>query len=86
MSATPATTALDAAGIAYTLHPYDHDPANRHFGDEAAAALASGDEGRVRRLSGYLVGKAIAASGGTADPSAVKAAVEARLAAASKAL
>lgn len=39
MSATPATTALDAAGIAYTLHPYDHDPANRHFGDEAAAAL-----------------------------------------------
>jgi len=53
---------------------------------EAAAALAAGDEGRVRRLSGYLVGKAIAASGGTADPSAVKAAVEARLAAASKAL
>lgn len=39
MSATPATTALEAVGIAYTLHPYDHDPANRHFGDEAAAAL-----------------------------------------------
>lgn len=39
MSATPATTALDAAGIGYALHPYDHDPANRHFGEEAAAAL-----------------------------------------------
>lgn len=39
MSATPATTALEAAGIGYTLHTYDHDPANRHFGDEAAAAL-----------------------------------------------
>ena len=39
MSATPATTALAAVGIGYTLHPYDHDPANRHFGEEAAAAL-----------------------------------------------
>jgi len=39
MSATPATRALDEAGIGYVLHPYDHDPANRHFGDEAAAAL-----------------------------------------------
>lgn len=39
MSATPATAALDAAGISYRLHAYDHDPANRHFGDEAAAAL-----------------------------------------------
>lgn len=39
MSATPATAALDAAGIAYQLHSYEHDPANRHFGEEAAAAL-----------------------------------------------
>ncbi|MDQ7991392.1 MAG: Cys-tRNA(Pro) deacylase [Propionicimonas sp.] len=39
MSATPATAALEAAGIEYVLHPYDHDPANRHFGEEAAAAL-----------------------------------------------
>ncbi|MCA0251569.1 MAG: Cys-tRNA(Pro) deacylase [Actinobacteria bacterium] len=39
MSATPATRALDEAGVAYRLHPYDHDPANRHFGEEAAAAL-----------------------------------------------
>ncbi|MEA4943083.1 MAG: Cys-tRNA(Pro) deacylase [Propionicimonas sp.] len=39
MSATPATAALDAAGVAYTVHPYAHDPGNRHFGEEAAAAL-----------------------------------------------
>ncbi len=39
MSATPATRALDRAGVGYTLHAYEHDPANRHFGDEAATAL-----------------------------------------------
>ncbi len=36
---TPATVALDRAGVAYALHPYPHDPKNSHFGDEAAAAL-----------------------------------------------
>lgn len=36
---TGATTALDRARVAYTLHPYVHDPANQHFGDEAVAAL-----------------------------------------------
>jgi Cys-tRNA(Pro)/Cys-tRNA(Cys) deacylase len=36
---TPATVALDRAEVAYTLHPYAHDPQSSHFGDEAAAAL-----------------------------------------------
>ena len=36
---TPATVALDRAGVAYTLHPYAHDPQSSDFGDEAAAAL-----------------------------------------------
>jgi Cys-tRNA(Pro)/Cys-tRNA(Cys) deacylase len=36
---TPGTVALDRAGVAYTLHPYAHDPQSSHFGDEAAAAL-----------------------------------------------
>ena len=36
---TPATVALDRAGVAYTLHPYSHDPQSSQFGDEAAAAL-----------------------------------------------
>lgn len=36
---TPATKALDKAGVRHVLHPYDHDPTNQHFGDEAVAAL-----------------------------------------------
>jgi Cys-tRNA(Pro)/Cys-tRNA(Cys) deacylase len=36
---TPATTALARANVAYTLHPYDHDPRTEAFGDEAASAL-----------------------------------------------
>ncbi|HTL42182.1 MAG TPA: Cys-tRNA(Pro) deacylase [Pseudolysinimonas sp.] len=39
MSGTPATVALRAAGIAFTEHPYDHDPAQTNYGIEAAAAL-----------------------------------------------
>lgn len=37
---TPATTALDKAGVAHTLHAYDHDPATASYGLEAADALA----------------------------------------------
>lgn len=36
---TPATVALTAAGTAYTLHAYDHDPAVASYGEEAAEAL-----------------------------------------------
>ncbi|GAA1144589.1 Cys-tRNA(Pro) deacylase [Nocardioides aquiterrae] len=36
---TPATVALTRAGIAFTLHEYDHDPRAQSFGLEAAAAL-----------------------------------------------
>lgn len=36
---TPATVALTRAGVPFTLHPYAHDDAERHFGDEAVAAL-----------------------------------------------
>ena len=39
MPSTPATAVLAAASIPFTEHAYDHDPANRNFGDEAAAAL-----------------------------------------------
>ena len=38
-NATPAVAALTASGVSFTLHPYDHDPAQTHFGDEASAAL-----------------------------------------------
>lgn len=43
---TPATVALTRAGIGFTAHPYDHDPAAESFGLEAAGALGV-DPGRV---------------------------------------
>ncbi|MFB8143719.1 Cys-tRNA(Pro) deacylase [Streptomyces parvus] len=36
---TPATVALTAAGTAFTVHAYDHDPASPSYGEEAAEAL-----------------------------------------------
>lgn len=39
MVATPATKALQAAAIAFTEHPYTHDPRTSSYGLEAAEAL-----------------------------------------------
>ncbi|WP_354639605.1 Cys-tRNA(Pro) deacylase [Kitasatospora camelliae] len=36
---TPATVALEAAGVAFTVHAYEHDPAAPSYGGEAAEAL-----------------------------------------------
>ncbi|MCW2810616.1 MAG: YbaK family protein [Friedmanniella sp.] len=36
---TPATEALRRAGVEFTLHPYEHQDGETHFGEEAAAAL-----------------------------------------------
>lgn len=36
---TPATVALERAGVDHTLHPYEHDPRAASYGLEAAAAL-----------------------------------------------
>ena len=38
-AATLATRELTRLGIGFTLHPYDHDPDERSFGDEAARNL-----------------------------------------------
>ena len=43
---TPATEALARAGVAFVLHPYDHDPDSTAYGDEAAGALGV-DPGRI---------------------------------------
>ena len=45
-SATPATRALDAAGVAYRLHAFTHDPQAERFGEEAVEALGA-DPARV---------------------------------------
>lgn len=36
---TPATVALERAGVAFEVHPYDHDPRAESYGMEAAEAL-----------------------------------------------
>ncbi len=36
---TPAVRALEAAGVSFTVHEYEHDPASRGYGLEAATAL-----------------------------------------------
>jgi Cys-tRNA(Pro)/Cys-tRNA(Cys) deacylase len=36
---TPATVALDAAGVPFTVHAYEHDPAAASYGEEAAEAM-----------------------------------------------
>lgn len=36
---TPATVALTAAGVDFTVHSYDHDPSHPSYGEEAAEAL-----------------------------------------------
>ncbi|WP_205528416.1 Cys-tRNA(Pro) deacylase [Desertimonas flava] len=38
---TPAVVALEAAGIAFTLHQFDHDPSVRDYGREAADAIGA---------------------------------------------
>ncbi|MEU0683611.1 Cys-tRNA(Pro) deacylase [Streptomyces albogriseolus] len=36
---TPATVALTAAGMPFTVHSYDHDPSHPSYGEEAAEAM-----------------------------------------------
>ncbi|MEV7500813.1 Cys-tRNA(Pro) deacylase [Streptomyces sp. NPDC093018] len=36
---TPATVALGAAGVEFTVHAYDHDPSHPSYGEEAAEAM-----------------------------------------------
>ncbi len=64
---TPATVALDRAGVAYTLLPYDHDPRAVSYGLEAADALGV-DPARVFKtllatLDGELVVGIVPVSG-----------------------
>lgn len=48
--ATPAVRALEAAGVAHTLHPYEHDPAAESYGGEAAEVLGVDPERVLKTL------------------------------------
>ncbi|MFF9163013.1 Cys-tRNA(Pro) deacylase [Streptomyces longwoodensis] len=41
---TPATVALTAAGVDFTVHAYDHDPNHPSYGGEAAEAMGVSPE------------------------------------------
>jgi Cys-tRNA(Pro)/Cys-tRNA(Cys) deacylase len=55
-SGTPAIDALVRAGTPYTLHEYDHDAANRSFGDETVAALGISGDRIFKTLLAEIVG------------------------------
>ena len=64
-AATPATTALARAGVSYTVHRYEHDPAARSYGLEAAEALGvPADRVFKTLLVGSLDLKALASARG----------------------
>ena len=53
---TPAIVALEAAGVAFVVHEFSHDPAERNYGQVAAAALGVEPERVFKTLVATLVG------------------------------
>jgi Cys-tRNA(Pro)/Cys-tRNA(Cys) deacylase len=58
---TPATVVLTRAGVPFTLHPYVHDDAATHFGEEAAAALGVVPDRIFKTLLADLGGELVVA-------------------------
>lgn len=54
---TPATVALTAAGIDFTLHPYEHDARTESYGLEAAEALGVDPERVFKTLMASVDGR-----------------------------
>lgn len=54
---TPATRALTAAGIAFTIHAYDYDPEAESIGMQAAAALGEDPARVLKTLMAQVDGK-----------------------------
>lgn len=54
---TPATARLTRDKIAFTLHPYEHDPRAEAFGNEAAEALGIAPERIFKTLIALVDGK-----------------------------
>jgi Cys-tRNA(Pro)/Cys-tRNA(Cys) deacylase len=58
---TPATVALEAAGIPFVAHTYAHDAANRNFGLEAASELGLDAEQVFKTLMVDVDGRLVVA-------------------------
>ena len=58
---TPATVALTAAGGAFTVHSYDHDPASASYGEEAAEALGVSADRVFKTLVAEVDGELVVA-------------------------
>lgn len=59
--ATRATRALEAAGVAFTVHAYDFDPDADHIGLQAAQALGVAPERVLKTLMATLDGRPVCA-------------------------
>ena len=58
---TPATVALERAGIAFTVHAYDHDPRSASYGLEAADALGLDPDAVFKTLLADVDGELVVA-------------------------
>ncbi|WP_344323059.1 Cys-tRNA(Pro) deacylase [Streptomyces macrosporus] len=75
---TPATVAATEAGVAFTLHSYEHDPAAASYGEEAAEALGVAPERVFKTLVADVDGAptvAVVPVSGSLDLKALAAAV-----------
>ncbi|MCT9088167.1 Cys-tRNA(Pro) deacylase [Streptomyces sp. ASQP_92] len=75
---TPATVALTAAGTAFTVHAYAHDPASASYGEEAAQALGVSAERVFKTLVADVDGEltvAVVPVAGSLDLKALASAV-----------
>ena len=58
---TPATAALERAGVAFTAHPYAHDPAAASYGLEAAKQLGLDSQSVFKTLLAVVDGDLVVA-------------------------
>lgn len=75
---TPATVALTAAGVPYTVHAYEHDPSHPSYGEEAAEAMNVSPDRVFKTLVAEVDGEltvAVVPVAGSLDLKALAAAV-----------
>lgn len=58
---TPATVALTAAGVDFTVHAYEHDPSHPSYGEEAAEAMGVSPERVFKTLVADVDGALVVA-------------------------